>query len=197
MNALLLDVWAALKQDHSVLGIFCAGEVKDDKPQPFTRTERGLVLGMGLGLTWLVTQAKVWAKGEAAGMLHPPQSLARLMDSLVSSAASCAVNLTLGKAPVKKVLQLDWDRQGGVHGALSRAAGVWAGVVAGGSLVHVAYVAMRRPREASLPLVTRWLESFVVHMLVAEPVSIAAHVFGGAARQRVLRAIKGEPEQHK
>ncbi|CAK0876823.1 unnamed protein product, partial [Prorocentrum cordatum] len=74
MNALLLDVWAALKQDHSVLGIFCAGEVKDDKPQPFTRTERGLVLGMGLGLTWLVTQAKVWAKGEAAGMLHPPQT---------------------------------------------------------------------------------------------------------------------------
>ena len=48
MNALLLDVWAALQQHHSVLGIFYAGKAKEDEPQPFTRTERGLVLVVSL-----------------------------------------------------------------------------------------------------------------------------------------------------
>eukprot|EP00928_Gymnodinium_smaydae_P002060 TRINITY_DN10727_c0_g1_i1.p1 TRINITY_DN10727_c0_g1~~TRINITY_DN10727_c0_g1_i1.p1 ORF type:complete len:228 (-),score=40.85 TRINITY_DN10727_c0_g1_i1:71-685(-) len=193
--------WTALRSHHSLISITCPPE-SDGCIEPYTRNERILCLGIGLGCAWLSVNAKQWVKDVRAKKLKPAEHFEKLahsaavveqgiesalapyvpehaLEAVVCSGAAVALNTAAGSGFVSSILHKDWDSQGGWKSCASNLASAWAVLLIGGTLAHAAYVAKEVHTEKSQMLLTTWIKSWSMALLITEPCTIGCKVLLG------------------
>eukprot|EP01061_Rhynchopus_euleeides_P020328 TRINITY_DN33108_c0_g1_i1.p2 TRINITY_DN33108_c0_g1~~TRINITY_DN33108_c0_g1_i1.p2 ORF type:complete len:225 (+),score=83.05 TRINITY_DN33108_c0_g1_i1:93-767(+) len=205
-----LQRWVdAVREGHTVFGFlpgFYDGWLLDSEGvirDPFTRSERVVALGLRVSVSLLVSYVgdvvvqsewnktlKEWTRDNILSLT------ACVWDSVVVAGLDASINLLVGSAKCKQILQNDWDREDSESPeAVERRqkanrAKVWAGFV---SVAGALFFALTAHTERTAKVLGEFHKSFAIDALIVEPLTMMAQLAASLFLGRPISGISYLP----
>ena len=169
-----------VREGHSVFGMLpgCYDgwllDSEDQIPDPFTRSERALSLGMRIAMNlfvkywgdvavtsnWYLTKREHWDYPVVRGV----------SDAALLSAVGIVLNHTVGSAKTKEILQNDWNTasENSFERKHAKIAKMWSFAI---TISGFAFFAFTFTTERTQDCLKAWLKSFVKDAFIIEPLT--------------------------
>eukprot|EP01060_Flectonema_neradi_P013466 TRINITY_DN20225_c0_g1_i1.p1 TRINITY_DN20225_c0_g1~~TRINITY_DN20225_c0_g1_i1.p1 ORF type:complete len:222 (+),score=43.54 TRINITY_DN20225_c0_g1_i1:42-668(+) len=171
---------SVLRESHSVFGMlpgFYDGFLLDSEeqiPDPFTRSERTLALGMRVATNLFI---KYWGSVAVESDWYLSRKthwdypvIRNISDAVLLSAVGVVINHTIGSAKTKEILQKDWNTadSNSPKRRNARMAKLWSLLVTASGFVFFAFTFTTERTQSCL---CSWAKSFAKDALIFEPLT--------------------------